>query len=55
MASIIQQQGQLKEEFKKQGKQISNKIEQYIQEHKVEQKKMEYEIAKLQWKNKIAN
>lgn len=59
MTSIIKQQEETRKKvesiIKEVGDKLSNKIDQYIQKHEVEHKKIEYEIANLEWKNKIAN
>ena len=36
-------------------KELKDKIEGYIQKHDVEHKKIDYQLANLEWNNKIAN
>ena len=44
---------ELKREIREMGTKISSTIEQYIQKHEVEHKRIEYQIANLEWKSKI--
>ena len=62
LSHILQHQIDMKEELKAMIKDIGDKLdkgtkilEDYIQRHEVEHSKINYEIADLQWKTKIAN
>ncbi len=51
-----------RKELKEFKNELNNKIdktneflEEYIQRHEVEHKKIDYEIANIKWKNKMAN
>ena len=46
---------ELKQEIREMGEKITSRIDQYIQKHEVEHKRIEYQIADLEWKNRIAN
>lgn len=46
---------ELKQEIREMGDKLCNRIDQYIQKHEVVHKRIEYQIADLEWKNRIAN
>ncbi len=46
---------ELKQEIREMGDKLCNRIDRYIEKHEVEHKGIEYRIADLEWKNKIAN
>ncbi len=51
MTSMIKLQMETIQEIKE----TNEKLDKYIQKNEVEHKKFEYEIANLEWKDKIAN
>ena len=51
MTSMIKLQMETMQEIRK----TNQKLDQYLEKNEVEHKKFEYEIANLEWKNKIAN
>lgn len=59
MTTILKRQeeirDELKQEIREMGDKLCNRIDEYIQKHEVEHKRIEYKIADLEWKNKIAN
>ncbi len=51
MTSMIKLQMDMHKELKE----TNQKLDKYLEKNEVEHKKFEYEIANLEWKNKIAN
>ena len=59
MTTMLKRQEEIRDELKQEirgmGEKITSRIDQYIQKHEVEHKRIEYQIADLEWKNRIAN
>ena len=59
MASLINNNNKTKQELKETIKEtehrLNQKLDKYLEKNEVEHKKFEYQIANLEWKNKIAN
>lgn len=55
MTILITEQASVREELKEAERRINQKMDKYLEKNEVEHKKFEYEIANLEWKNKIAN
>lgn len=52
---ILEQVTKTRKELKETENKLSGKLDQYIEEHAVEHKKIDYELANIKWKTKVAN